>query len=399
MKNKNLNILIKSSIKSEKISLSLFSLFTILSITLVMILVCIIFPFSNNIENKINNHIVNRELTLTYNKETDNEEIKCDFQQIKNLDYVDNIYLKPQSVYVNENSGILKDSYTLDCLHTGYETIITSGRNFKESETKVALVPETIKDYDEISGKVRKINGEELVGKTLNFYYGAEDNYYVTVVGAYNTSDSIFSGKEILITQNDLLEINSDMQSNGFITDSNIYYQVSINSYKNMSKATEEISKIHYAEKMYMLNIDAQSYSVAVIIIFAVLAVLAIMIIIAMYMFLKGSIKTRTSELALYRSIGYKSKHIFYIIFAEYFFVGANSLIAGILITMLINKTIVNPYLYNLVGNTPMEMTAKINFLYILCLFVFFTLILLTVCFWIVRRSEKIDLTILLRDK
>lgn len=399
MKNKNLNILIKSSIKADKIPLSLFSLFIILSTALVMVTICVMLPFSDNLENKINNHIYNRELTLTYGANTENEEIERDLQQIKSLDYVDEIYLLPKPAYSYENSGTLKDSYNIDCLHYGYELIIASGRSFDESETGVALIPEEIKDYDATSGKVTKINGESLIGSTLSFSYGTENFYDVTVIGTYNTSDSIFSGKEILISKDDLLEINCDMQASAVMSDSEICYQVSINSYKNMEKATEEISKIHYAEKMYMLNIDAQSYNTALIIIFAIFAVFAISIIIAIYMFLKGNINSKNSELALYRSIGYKSKHIFYIVFAEYFIAGTISLILGILITMLINKIIINPYLNQLVGNTLMEMTADINFLYILSLFLIFIIILLSVCFIVVRSSEKTDLTVLMREK
>lgn len=398
MKNRNLNILIKSSIKADKIPLSLFSLFIILSTALVMVTICVMLPFSDNLENKINNHIYNRELTLTYGANTENEEMERDLQQIKSLDYVDEIYLLPKPVYSYESSGTLKDSYNIDCLHYGYELITTSGRSFDESETGVALIPEEIKDYDATSGKVTKMNGESLIGSTLSFSYGTENSYDVTVIGTYNTADSIFSGKEILIPKNDLLEINSDMQSS-LTSYSDICYQVSINSYKNMEKATEEISKIHYAEKMYMLNIDAQSYNTALIIIFAIFAVFAISIIIAIYMFLKGNINSKNSELALYRSIGYKSKHIFYIVFAEYFIAGAISLILGILITMLINKILINPYLNELVGNTLMEMTADINFLYILSLFLIFIIILLNVCFIVVRSSEKTDLTVLMREK
>lgn len=397
MKNKNLNMLVKASLKSDKLSIYLFSLFTILSTVLVLVTICIMFPFGDNIENKINNHIFNRELTLSYSQNIEKSDIKDELTQIKKFEYVKDIYERPWSVYAYDNSNTLNDSYNLEFLHKGYCPVITSGRNFKEGESNVALVPEKIRDHDETSEKIKTVMGADLIGKTLSLSYGGDKDYKAKIVGVYNTSDCIFTGKEILVPRKDLLKMNKVMVSEGRILNSKNYYQVSLNSYKDVEKASEEISDIHIPEKMDFLSIDVESYNIAMLILFGVFAFLVIMIVSIMYMFLKSRIKAQTSELALYRSFGYSFKHILYLTFAKYFIVETISLLIGILITILINQTIVNPYLYSLVGNTLLEMTADVTFLNIFCIFLALVIVLLTACIFAVKRTDKIDLTILLR--
>ena len=129
------------------------------------------------------------------------------------------------------------------------------------------------------------------------------------------------------------------------------------------------------------------------------LAFFIVMVVFGFFMFAKNNVNSRTNELALYRSLGYKSKQIFYIIFSEYLFLGLISIAVGIITTMLLNSIFVNPYLFTLVGNTIMEMTVSITLTQIVFIIMLFILILLLVCRSAVKRSEKIDLTILLREQ
>ena len=117
------------------------------------------------------------------------------------------------------------------------------------------------------------------------------------------------------------------------------------------------------------------------------------------YIFLKSNVNDRTSELALYRALGYQSKHIFRILLFEYLLFGVISIIVGILLTLVINNAFVNPFLLNLVGNTLMEMEVQLSVLQELGIVVSFLIILLIVCNNAVKRSDKIDLTVLLREK
>lgn len=116
-------------------------------------------------------------------------------------------------------------------------------------------------------------------------------------------------------------------------------------------------------------------------------------------MFVKSNISRRTEELALYRSLGYKSNQLFYIIFAEYFLIGIISIAVGTILAVLLDILLINPYLMNLVGNTIMEMTVNVSAVYVLLFLVIYLIVLAIVSIWTVKRSEKTDLSVLLRER
>lgn len=365
--------------------------------------VSLIFSLGNNIENRINNHIFNREVTISFSSNTSQQDINKDLSEIKRIEHISDIYRKPATLMVGESSGALYGEYILDFLHNGYTPNITSGRVFNESETNVAIVPEEIRDFNSSNNKINKIYGKDLIGKKLEIFYGNDNTYKVTVVGAYNTTDPMFTGDQIIIPQNDLLkcndEINKKISKSRSSVVQEINYMVLIDSYKNVDKTIKDISLIGYATKEQILSIDADSYNIALVLLIAVLAVFVVMVISGLFMFLQNSVKNRTKELALYRSLGYKSKHLFSIVFVEHLFFGILSLAVGVIITALLNYLVINPYLYTLVGNTIMEMTASITVFEVVCLLSAFIVILGFVCRHSVKRSEKIDLTVLLRER
>lgn len=402
MKTKNFYMLIKASASSHKLSTGLFCFFVVISTALILMSVEMIFPLQSNIENKINNHVINRELTINFLSNTSQQDIDSDIEKINNIDNVTGVYLKPATLTAKDKSGELKGESTIDFLHNGYTPIITSGRAFEESETNVAIVPEIIKDLDSEKSRINEVEGKDLIGKTLELSYGTDNIYKVKVVGTYNTADPIFDGKQIVVPQKDLLKCNADVTSSydgeAPIVDE-ISYLVSIDSYKNVEKAQEEISNIRMADKQQHLNIDSDSYNIALVLLFVVLAVFVVMVICGLFMFLQSCVKNRTNELALYRSLGYKSKHLFSIIFTEHLFFGVVSVALGVAVTAVLNVLVLNPYLDNLVGNTLMAMNANVSIVQIISVLLCFVVVLAFVCRQAVKRSEKIDLTILLRER
>ena len=114
---------------------------------------------------------------------------------------------------------------------------------------------------------------------------------------------------------------------------------------------------------------------------------------------MKNNISNRTNELALYRALGYKTKHIFYIIFTEHIILALISIFIGIIFAFLLGNLIINPYIYSLLGNTIMEMTVKITIGEISTVILMIILLLFIVCKTAVKRSEKTDLTVLLRER
>lgn len=402
MKNRNLNMLLKSSVASNKLSTTLYCIFIIFSTVLILISVSIAFPLKANIEEKINNHISNRELITEFKADASDELIKQNIGEIKKLEHVEEVYKMPALLGVSETSGALHDGYSLGFIHTGSEAIITSGRAFDESETGVALVPQNIRDFNPIDNKIYDISGESLIGKTLVFVDECENSHEVKVVGAYSTSDPLYSNTQILIPQADLNkytdEVLKNASSGGLSISSDKSYIILIDNAENTDKVLDEVLFIRTAYRQPSL-IDADTYNTALCILLAMLAFFIVMVVLGFFMFVKSNVNGRTDELAIYRSLGYKSKHIFYILFSEHLLFGILSLAFGVIITVMLDIFVVNPYLEMLVGNTIMSMSVGVNPIEVCLIFLFFAAILLVVCRKGVRRSEKIDLTVLLRER
>ncbi|MGN1432989.1 MAG: FtsX-like permease family protein [Ruminococcus sp.] len=402
MKNRNLNMLLKSSVASNKLSTVLYCIFIIFSTVLILVSVSIAFPLKANIEEKINNHISHRELVTEFKADVSDELIKQNIDEIKKVEHVETVYRMPALLGVTETSGELHEGYSFGFIHTGSEAVITSGRAFDESETGVALVPQNIRDFSPTDNRVHDISGESLIGKTLVFVDECENSHKVKVVGAYSTSDPLYSDTQILIPQADLNkytdEVLKNASSGGLSISSDKSYIILIDNAENTEKALDDVLFIRTAYRQPSF-IDAETYNTALYILLAMLAFFIIMVVLGFFMFVKNNVNGRTDELALYRSLGYKSKQIFYIIFTEHLFPGILSIAMGIIITILLNNIFVNPYLFTLVGNTIMEMTVSITLTQIVFIIMLFILILLLVCRSAVKRSEKIDLTILLREQ
>lgn len=402
MKNRNLNMLLKSSVASNKLSTVLYCVFIIFSTVLILISVSIAFPLKTNIEEKINNHISNRELVTEFKADAPDELIKQNIDEIKKVEYVETVYKMPALLGVTETSGELHDGYSFGFIHTGSEAVITSGRAFDESETGVALVPQNIRDFNPEDNRIYDISGESLIGKTLVFIDECDNSHKVEVVGAYSTSDPLYSNTQILIPQADLNkytdEVLKNASSGGLSISSDKSYIILIDNAENTEKALDDVLFIRTAYRQPSM-IDADTYNTALYILLAMLAFFIVMVVFGFFMFAKNNVNSRTNELALYRSLGYKSKQIFYVIFTEHLLLGILSIAIGIIITILLNSIFVNPYLFTLVGNTIMEMTVSITLTQIVFIIMLFILILLLVCRSAVKRSEKIDLTILLREQ
>lgn len=396
MKNKKLGMLVKASILSRKGATIFFCCFMVIATILVLVSAGAVMPLKNNIDQNINNHILNRELNFEINENTPQNEIDDTILSIKSIEHITNVYNVPAELDVKETSGVLFSDYTLSYVHEGYNLKITSGRAFKENEENVAVVPEVLKDFNNESQRINKIDGKNLI-----FADESGKEHKLKIVGVYNTSDPIFTGDQILIPRNSLIEFNNEViaSAKGMASiTSDKAYKILVDDAKNLESVQSEVSS--YCEPYTMdLNFDSQSYNIALIIIIGSIVFFALFVIAGQYMFVKSNISRRTEELALYRSLGYKSNQLFYIIFAEYFLIGIISIAVGTILTVLLDILLINPYLMNLVGNTMMEMTVNVSAVYILLFLVIYLIVLAIVSIWAVKRSEKTDLSVLLRER
>lgn len=390
MKTKKLNLLIRSSVASEKLSLCLYSLFIIISTVLLTICIGIVLPLQNNIEEKINKHILNREITVSFTEEVSEKEIDEKVAEIEKMSDVEYIYQVPFSPDVNEQSGLLFDNYKLSFIHKGFTPVITSGRSIEDTEIGVCLIPDEFKDFNEEKSRIDTIIGKSLIGKSLKFSDIRGNAYNVKVVGCYNSTDPMFDKNQILLSRTELLKYNEK-------TSTDKCYIAVVKLGASVDRVLEKIDKIATAFH-FPMNVDVNSYNVTLYILIAGASVLTLLIIFGFYIFLKSNIDRKTTELALYRSLGYTSANIFYIVFVEHFITGVLSLIIGLISAEVINSFLVNPYIHNLLANTFMDMSVHTGVYQIISFAFVFIIVLLFTSKKAVKRSEKIDLTILLRS-
>lgn len=401
MKNKKLNLLIKASLASGKLRKAFFCLFILLSAMLIFLSLEIISPMKENIDNKINNHISKRELITYFSDKIPDEDVQKKVAELKELENVKDVYLMPSSITVTETSGLLFDDYSLSFLHTDCTAKITSGRAFEENEKNVAIVPENFTDFNKDTKIFNTISGKDLIGKTLVIKDDSGNTHKLEVVGAYNASDPIFSGREILVPREQLLNY-GDMyldsrQGEIAVNSEDKAYIILVDNAKNTEAVKLAANGINIAYES-PVNIDSDAYNVAMIIMLAALIFFLLLVITGFFLTLKSNISARTNEFALYRAVGYKLKHIYYIIFVEHLVFIVLTLILGVCFTVLLNYTVVNPYLYQLVGNTIMEMTVGISPFYIMLIAFFYIAALCVACRSAVNKTEKVDLTVLLRE-
>lgn len=399
MKNKNLNMLLKTSILSNKLLSVIYCLFVVVSTILILITISITMPLSENINSKVRNHISNREAVIEFNENCKNDYITESIDEMKGMEHIKAVYRMSPQLTVTEQTGVLNDNYKFDFIHTGSNPVITQGRTFKENETKVAVVPENLKDFDIENNTMRDIPGKNLLNKSLVFTDICNNSHKVKVVGVYSSTDPLYSEKQILIPQNDLNKYTDKILANTTTGDlsKNKSYIILVDSADNVDEVIDDVQHLGATYRQQSL-IDGDKYSVALYILIAILAFFITMEVLGFFILLKNNINGRTKELALYRSLGYKSNQLFYIIFSEHFCIGVFSIIIGLIITLILNSAFINPLIYEMLGNTIMEMTVSISPINVAFIFLLFVAVLLIVCRNSVKRSEKIDLTILLRQ-
>ena len=399
MKNKNLNMLLKTSILSNKLLSVIYCLFVVVSTILILITISITMPLSENINSKVRNHISNREAVIEFNENCKNDNITESIDEMKGMEHIKAVYRMSPQLTVTEQTGVLNDNYKFDFIHTGSNPVITQGRTFKENETEVAVVPENLKDFDIENNTMRDIPGKNLLNKSLVFTDICNNSHKVKVVGVYSSTDPLYSEKQILIPQNDLNKYTDKILANTTTGDlsKNKSYIILVDSADNVDEVIDDVQHLG-ATYIQQSLIDGDKYSVALYILIAILAFFITMEVLGFFILLKNNINGRTKELALYRSLGYKSNQLFYIIFSEHFCIGVFSIIIGLIITLILNSAFINPLIYEMLGNTIMEMTVSISPINVAFIFLLFVAVLLIVCRNSVKRSEKIDLTILLRQ-
>ncbi len=399
MKNKSLNSIIKASLKSNKALSAMFCFFVLISYVLIFLAVGIIVPLGVNIETRLNRHIINREINIEMSEVVSEEEKARRLKEISEIEGVIDIYDNPYTFSVEEVNGLLGEGFELDFVHKYFTPTINDGRIFDENERGVALVPAHVSGYNPSLGIIQETDGSALIGKTLELEDRSGNVNSFEVVGTFDTTDPFFSGKEVLVPREELLEIKDEFleaMPDGVYEDEYSAIVVT-DSHKHTEEIYKKVEKItnSYRPK---LPFDVESFNTAFVILLGSTAFFVVLTVFGFYMFLKGNVNARTNELALYRAMGFNSKNLFKIIAGEHLVLTWLSIILGAGVFYSLAYFVVNPYLYSFLGSTYMEMTINSNPLFAILIAAVYIVITFGVTTTAVKRSEKIDLTVLLRE-
>ena len=382
--------LVRASYKRNRIRSAVFFLFMLFCVILILLTVSVILPMWSNMETKINNHPYNVELTAII---ADGDEKTP--ERIKSVDHVVNVLYSPPMINAADVDNLLGGDASIQYLHNGYMPEITAGRAIREGEKNAAVIVQTIKTLDPKTQRSVEIDCKRLVGRTVKLLDMEGNKYAIKIVGTYSSTDPALYGNSLYTTYPQMLEYDKRITHDKGRSD----YSVIVDHASNRDAVERDCGE--FADIFFINNfkIDVGNFNMALTVLLCVLAAFLIMVVIGTSVFVSSCISGRTSELALYRSIGYKFSHIFTVIFCEYLFYLVVSTAAAVIIAFASAELIINPYLDSLLGDSIMAMRAQIGAANILAVFLTLLIIIFIVCINAARRTGKIELSVLLKEK
>lgn len=392
MKALRLMPLVKSAVKNSKARTIVFLIFILFCVTCVLLTTSIIIPMSINMEYKVNRHPYNLELNAEIFKGDTSD---SDVEKIKAIPHVTDVYQVPRSINVFETEGKLSSSFFLTYFHNGYTPVITSGRNVKSGEKNAAVLPEIVRMNDPETQRSIEFDCKTLVGTTLKMQDEYRNEYNLNIVGTYDITDPALSSDELIVDFEQLEEYRAKLPDDS----ETVLHSIIIDNYTNrdsVENACKDIAKFCYSNSF---NIDLSSFNMSLIVLLIVLAVFLIMVIIGTAVFVSNCVSNRTRELALYRSLGYKFRHIFTVIFTEYFLMLLLATIVAVLISLAAAVLFINPYLDEFIGGGLMAMRVQLDSVSVAAVFAVFLLIIIIICLIAARRTGKIPLAVLLKER
>lgn len=386
--------LARASIKRYKTRSVVFTLFTMFCAACVLLTVSIIMPLWNNMENKVNSHPYNLELTAEMSET--GESLDNKLSEIEALEHVVKVYKSCFDVQLFGTSNELNDMFTLSYFHNDYTPVITSGRTVNEDELGMAVIADSIPSTDPLTQRRTEIDGKSLIGKTLDFQDESGNNWSFKIIGTFDVTDPALDEMKIYTSFRQLEQISAAVNDSSSSTP----YSIIVDNYRNRDAVEAECSEIvdlvYYGNSF---NIDLSNYNTALVALLIVLALFIVMVIIGTSVFVSNCIGNRINELALYRSLGFKVGHIFTIIFAEYFMLLLVGIVLSVAASFAVGELIINPYLGKTFGEGLMAMQVEFSIFYILIVFLIMTVITAAVCLRATLKTGKIQLTVLLKER
>ncbi|GKX66708.1 ABC transporter permease [Inconstantimicrobium mannanitabidum] len=219
---------------------------------------------------------------------------------------------------------------------------IIAGRNFKDDETNVAIVPDKfIPDSRIESAKGIKadsiLDGKSLLGKEVIGKYNSNNSsktYKFTIVGVFDTDKSNENGDIFYVPYKDIdIIYRAQNESINNTTEGGYPIEIVVDNYKNVDAVMNELYKNNMVPSVKVrLNTQLPLYinllggGLSVVIFIVVLINIAMTTI--------NSIKDRTSEIGMLKAIGYRNKIVLLMLNLETIIIG----IIGFVIAMGISS-------------------------------------------------------------
>ncbi len=388
MKLDRLLFITKTSVKENKTRTILLSIFLIISLTISFLLIAFSIPMQHNIENKVNNHIINRTGSAMVSDENM-------IDNIKNVSHVVDVYEQNNDI----NTKMQVENFTVDTKLTSpfkqNDLIIINGRNIKPNEKNVVVIPETMYGLRENASGKTKIDTSILIGKTIEFPINNGATFEAEIVGTYSINDLMYFENCAYISY----EQGRELQQSDIFGVSN--YIVEIDNYKNKESTFEEIKKNSLDLPIFeALKIDKNIATNSLFIQFSLLIALFI-VVVTMFtskIFISSFIKSRLKEVALLKSMGYSNSQLLKILIFEYGLVLTFTSIIGVIIAILSSLLIIDPILKSNLQYTALKMNMDLNPLIFILIYILIFIMIFISCFVELRKTKKFNLFSLLYD-
>lgn len=303
----------------------------------------------------------NTDETETYHEDTSGhkEELR---QLMKKNEHIVEVFARFDSFGLKISNLELLDQYNLNKNSANYGEVLCqtdqfyddrylkSGRWIKDGEKNVIVIPENFApnledDLGTWDFKQEDVNGRELIGKTLKFTCsdnGKERIYSALVVGTYDNIRSNSNASTVILSKKDIqLLLNQYHVNQEEIDTDYTYYSCMVDDRENVEAVFEFLDqRITSPEKdIYIKGIPGILQEYAELIRIAGLAFGFLLFLLSFAVVsktIKRMIENRTSEIGLYKAIGYTSKQIRANIFHEIFAVLIITFAASIAISAVI---------------------------------------------------------------
>lgn len=239
---------------------------------------------------------------------------------------------------------------------------VIKGRSIQNSEKNVCLIPQKIYlDYSNDNfDKEKYIDGNELLGETINVEYYSFDNSLgdmnpkinktfcenYMVVGIYDAEENVMDGNSFFVPFYNVNEITQNINDNTILNPNTTYsnnktIMAIVDNPVDIESTLNSIQELGYRA---LVRSTANTKLIDIVNIVVSIS-LSILILIVLANIISSSIKSindRQYEIGMLKSIGYKNKDIQVILIFENLIVGIRSFIIGLVISIAILSIVSN---------------------------------------------------------